>query len=160
MLPPADAQTMDRRDAIATMLAVGAALTVGSAPAPEASAARQAVSRAGTQIACVIRYQIDPFKRDEFKRHAERLIPIVPRCGGHLVGFFLPWEGTNDVAWALVLVESLAAYETCRARLRADPAAREDAEIMRRERIILREERNFVSLVDRTFNLPSALRGA
>jgi hypothetical protein len=157
MLPPAEAHTMDRRDAIATILAVGAALTVG--PAPKASADQQRVIRADMQIACVVRYQIDPFKRDGFKRHAERLIPIVPRCGGHLVGFFLPYEGTNDVAWALVLVESVAAYETYRARLKADPAAREDAEIMQRDRIILREERNFVSLVDGTFNLPSALRG-
>ena len=72
----------------------------------------------------------------------------------HLVGFFLPYEGTNDVAWALVVVDSLAAYETYRARLKADPEAIADAAMMQRKRIILREERNLVEVVDGTFNLP------
>ena len=104
-------------------------------------------------ITCIIRYQIDPFQRDGFKKHAENLIGAVPRCGGHLVGFFLPYEGTNDVAWALVVVDSLAAYETYRARLKADPEAIADAALMQTKRIILREERNFVEVVDGTFNL-------
>ena len=105
-------------------------------------------------LACIIRYQIDPFQRDGFKKHAENLISAVPRCGGHLVGFFLPYEGTNDVAWALVVVDSLAAYETYRESLKADPEAIADAAMMHKQRIILREERNFVELVDGTFNLP------
>jgi hypothetical protein len=106
------------------------------------------------KIACIIRYQIDPFQRDGFKKHAENLIGAVPRCGGHLVGFFLPYEGTNDVAWALVVADSLTAYETYRARLKADPEAIADAAMMQRKRIIPREERNFVEVVDGTFNLP------
>ena len=110
-------------------------------------------------ILCVIRYQIDPFQRDGFKTHADNLISIIPRCGGHLVGYFLPYEGTNDVAWGLIAFDSLAAYERYRGRLRADAEAREDAAMMQSKRIILREERNFVELVDGTFNLPSTLRG-
>jgi len=52
-------------------------------------------------ITCVIRYQIDPFQREAFKKYAENWGRIIPRCGGHLVGYFLPYEGTNDVAWGL-----------------------------------------------------------
>jgi len=108
-------------------------------------------------IICIIRYQIDPFQRDAFKKHAENLISIIPRCGGHLVGYFLPYEGTNDVAWGLIAFDSLASYETYRARLKKEPEAREDAAMMQTKRIILREERNFVEVVDGTFNLPSKL---
>jgi hypothetical protein len=106
-------------------------------------------------ITCVIRYQIDPFQRDGFRKHAENLISFVPRCGGHLIGYFLPYEGTNDVAWGLIAFDSLAAYETYRGRLRTDKEAIEDATWTRDQRIILREERNFVELVDGTFNLPA-----
>ena len=62
-------------------------------------------------ITCVIRYQIDPFQRDAFKKYAENWGRIIPRCGGHLVGYFLPHEGTNDVAWGLIAFDSLASYE-------------------------------------------------
>jgi hypothetical protein len=108
-------------------------------------------------ILCVIRYQIDPFQRDGFKKHAENLITIIPRCGGHLVGYFLPHEGTNDIAWGLIAFDSLASYEAYRTRLKSDPELREDAAMMQSKRIILREERNFVELVDGTFNLPPKL---
>ena len=108
-------------------------------------------------ITCVIRYEIDPFQRDEFKKHAENLISFVPRCGGHLVGYFLPYEGTNNVAWGLIAFDSLASYEAYRARLKKDPEAIADATMMQTKRIILREERNFVEVVDGAFNLPSKL---
>jgi hypothetical protein len=62
-------------------------------------------------ITCTIRCQIDPFQRDGFKKHTENLISMVPRCGNHLIGIFLLYEGTNDVAWALVAFDSLASYE-------------------------------------------------
>jgi hypothetical protein len=110
-------------------------------------------------ITCVIRYQIDPFQRNEFKAYAENWGRIIPRCGGHLVGYFLPHEGTNDVAWGLIAFNSLADYEAYRARLKSDPEARENFAMAQRQRIILREERNFVEVVDGTFGLPSALLG-
>jgi len=99
-------------------------------------------------IACLIRYQIDPFQRDAFKKYAENWTRIIPRCGGHLFGYFLPYEGTNDVGWALIGFPSLAAYETYRAKLRADPDARENFQMAQTKRMILREERNFVELVE------------
>ena len=106
-------------------------------------------------ITCFIRYQIDPFQRDEFKQYAENWGRIIPRCGGHLVGYFLPYEGTNDVAWGLISFESLASYEAYRARLRTDPEARANFAMAQSKRFILREERNFVELVNGTYNLPS-----
>jgi len=109
------------------------------------------------KITCVIRYQIDPFQRDAFKKYAENWGRIIPRCGGHLVGYFLPHEGTNDVAWGLIAFESLASYEQYRARLKSDKEAHENFEMAQSKRLILREERNFVEIVDATFGLPATL---
>jgi NIPSNAP len=107
------------------------------------------------RITCVIRYQIDPYQRDAFKQYAENWGHIIPRCGGHLVGYFLPHEGTNDIGWGLIAFESLAAYERYKARLSSDPDARANFEAVRAKRVILREERNFVEVVDGTFGVPS-----
>jgi len=108
-------------------------------------------------LTCIIRYQVDPFQRDGFKKYAENWGRIIPRCGGHLVGYFLPSEGTNDVAWGLIAFESLASYEAYRARLKNDTEARENFAMAESKRLILREERNFVEVVDGTFGLPSRL---
>jgi len=94
-------------------------------------------------ITCFIRYQIDPFQREAFRTYAANWARIIPRCGGHLIGYFLPHEGTNDIAWGLIGFDSLAAYETYRTRLRADPEARENFALAQRERFLLREERSF-----------------
>ena len=110
-------------------------------------------------ITCFIRYQIDPFQRDAFRQYAENWGRIIPRCGGHLVGYFLPSEGTNDVAWGLISFESLAAYESYRTRLRADPAGRENFEWAQAKRFILREERSFVEAVQGTLELRPPMHG-
>jgi len=107
-------------------------------------------------IACIIRYQIDPFQRDAFKKYAENWGRIIPRCGGHLIGYFLPYEGTNDVAWALIAFDSLASYEVYRTRLKVDSESRENFALAQTQRFILREERNFVEAVDGTFGIPAA----
>jgi hypothetical protein len=111
------------------------------------------------KITCMIRYQIDPFQRNEFKVYAENWGRIIPRCGGHLIGYFLPHEGTNDVAWGLIAFDSLAAYETYRARLQTDSEARANFTMAHSKRLILREERNFVEVVDGTFGIASTLGG-
>jgi NIPSNAP len=105
-------------------------------------------------IACFIRYQIDPFQRDAFRKYAEAWRGIIPRCGGHLLGYFLPHEGTNDVAWGVIGFETLAAYETYRARLRADDEARANFAIAQAARFILREERTFLEVVAGTLGVP------
>lgn len=108
------------------------------------------------KITCFIRYQIDPFQRDDFKKYAENWGRIIPRCGGHLVGYFLPYEGTNDIAWGLIAFDSLASYEAYRVRLRSDKEARENFVMAQSKRLILREERTFLEVVDGTFDLPSS----
>jgi len=107
------------------------------------------------KIACVIRYQIDPFQREAFRKYAENWGRIIPRCGGHLVGYFLPHEGTNDVAWGLIAFDSLAAYEAYRARLRTDEEGRKNFQMAQSKRFILREERNFVEIVEGTLGIPA-----
>jgi hypothetical protein len=94
-------------------------------------------------LTCFIRYQIDPFQRDAFRRYAENWGRIIPRCGGKLLGYFLPHEGTNDIAWGLIGFDSLAAYEAYRATLKNDPEGRANFEWAQKERFILREERSF-----------------
>lgn len=108
-------------------------------------------------ITCVIRYQIDPFQRDGFKQYAENWGRIIPRCGGHLIGYFLPHEGTNDIAWGLIAFDNLASYEAYRTLLRTDQEARDNFAMAQSKRLILREERNFVEVVHGTFGLPAAL---
>jgi hypothetical protein len=105
-------------------------------------------------VLCVIRYQIDPNQADAFAAYARAWGPIIPRCGGYLVGYYLPYEGTNDVAWGLIAFPSLAAYEEYRGRLRADAQAQANFRTAKSKRFIIREERNFVMLVDGTFNVP------
>lgn len=105
------------------------------------------------QITCFIRYQIDPFQRDAFKTYAQTWGRIIPRCGGTLVGYFLPDEGTNDVAWGLIAFDNLASYEQYRAKLRTDAEARANFEMAQTKRLILREERTFLEIVDGTFGV-------
>jgi hypothetical protein len=95
-------------------------------------------------IVCFIRYDIDPFQLAAFQRYAETWSAIIPRCGGRLIGYFLPHEGTNHTAWGLIGFESLADYEAYRTRLKADEAARENFAFAQSQRFILREERTFL----------------
>lgn len=105
------------------------------------------------KIICFIRYQIDPFQKDEFKKYAKNSGRIIPRCGGHLVGYFLPDEGTNDIAWGLIAFDSLASYEVYRQRLRTDPEGCENFAMAQSKRFILREERTFTEVVSGTFDI-------
>ncbi|MDQ1833554.1 NIPSNAP family protein [Massilia scottii] len=102
-------------------------------------------------IACFIRYEIDPFQRDAFREYAENWGRIIPRCGGNLIGYFLPLEGTNYEAWGLVGFDSLAAYEAYRARLRLDPESLANFAMAQEKRFILREERTFTEVVESAF---------
>ena len=141
---------IDRRQASGLIVVGGVALPLtGAAPA-------RATQGQTMKITCFIRYQIDPFQKDAFKAYAEAWGRIIPRCGGWLVGYFLPWEGTNDIAWGLIAFDSLAAYEAYRARLRTDPEARANFAVAQTKRLILREERSFIEIVDGTFALPAA----
>ena len=104
-------------------------------------------------VTCFIRYRIDPFQRDAFRHYAEAWGRIIPRCGGELIGYFLPYEGSNDVAWGLIGFDDLAAYERYRAALKADAEGRTNFEYARSLRLILREERTWLEDVDTTRNV-------
>ena len=108
-------------------------------------------------ITVFIRYQLDPFKRAQFEQYSKNWLTIIPKCGGDLIGYFMPHEGTNNIAFALIAFESLAAYEAYRVRLRADPEGAENFALAQRQRFILREQRTFTEPVDGTVNrLPHA----
>jgi hypothetical protein len=111
-------------------------------------------------ITCFIRYEIDPFKRELFKTYAEAWGRIIPRCGGHLLGYFLPHEGSNIEAWGLIAFASLADYEAYRARLRADDEGRANFAFVQRERFIVKEERTFTEIVDAAFQRPAHALGS
>jgi hypothetical protein len=85
--------------------------------------------------------------RSAVRISARAWLEIIPRCGGDLLGYFMPYEGTNDLAWALIAFDSLGAYEAYRANLRADRGGRENFAFAKERRFILREERNFVERV-------------
>jgi NIPSNAP len=139
---------INRRD---TLSGIASILAVSGLPTD--SNARNSAKGAFTmRVTCVIRYQIDPFEKEAFKEYAENWGRIIPRCGGHLIGYFLPHEGTNDVAWGLIGFDSLAAYEAYRTRLKGDPEAQKNFAAVNGKRVILREERNFVETVNGTFN--------
>ena len=98
-------------------------------------------------VTCSIRYRIDPFQRDAFAAYARRWLAIIPFCGGDLHGYWLPHEGTNDVALALISFPSLAAYERYRARLKADADGAANFRAAQEKRFILSEERTFLEPV-------------
>ena len=106
-------------------------------------------------ITCFIRYEIDPCQRAAFKEYCDNWGRIIPRCGGNLVGYFLPLEGTNYEAWGLIAFDSLAAYEAYRMRLRSDEEGRANFAMAQEKRFILREERTFTEVVEAAFQRPA-----
>jgi len=95
-------------------------------------------------ITVFIRYQLDPFKRAMFEQYARRWLTIIPKCGGDLQGYWMPHEGTNNIAFALISFASLAEYENYRARLRADNDSMANFNFAEENKFILAEERTFL----------------
>jgi len=98
-------------------------------------------------ITCVIQYTLDPHAIEDFEKYAATWPPIIERCGGELTGYYLPKEGANDWAIALIDFESLAAYEQYRARLAADPQAQANVAFVREAGAIMAERRSFLQKV-------------
>ena len=99
-------------------------------------------------ITCCIKYTLDPFRIADFEEYARRWLSIIPRCGGGLLGYWLPNEGTNNVALAMIEFDSLAAYEQYRARLKDDPEGAANFAFAQETRCILVEERTFLRRVE------------
>ena len=98
-------------------------------------------------ITVFIRYQLDACKRDGFEAYARNWLAIIPKCGGEVVGYWMPHEGTDNIAFGLISFESLAAYETYRARLKSDSNGAANFAFAQKERFILSEERTFLRRV-------------
>jgi hypothetical protein len=88
--------------------------------------------RSPAVITCFIRYQIDPFKTEAFAKYAQVWGEAIPRCGAELIGYFAPHEGSATTAYGVYNIADLASYEAYRARLREDPAGRENYDFARR----------------------------
>jgi len=102
-------------------------------------------------VSCFIEYKINPFKLAQFTRYANNWGQIIPRCGGELVGYFLPHEGTNYQAFGIISFDSLASYEAYRIRLKQDAQAIENFEFAKEEQFILQETRRFLTPVESTY---------
>ncbi|WP_394209055.1 NIPSNAP family protein [Enterovibrio calviensis] len=102
-------------------------------------------------ITCFIEYRVDPSKLSQFEKYAKNWGKIIPECGGDLLGYFLPHEGTNDVAYGLISFPSLAEYELYRERLRSDEAGKRNFLFAKKEQCIVSEKRTFLRVVDTTY---------
>jgi NIPSNAP len=146
-----------RREAMGIIGSASAALAIGGG-GPLTAGRRESMSPEA--IVCFIRYQIDPFQLEAFREYAENWGRIIPRCGGSLLGYFVPYEGTNDVAWGLIAFDRLASYEAYRSRLRSDAEARANFVAAQEKKFILREERSFLLAVEGTFQIPAKPAGS
>ncbi|WP_082668945.1 NIPSNAP family protein [Pseudoalteromonas rubra] len=102
-------------------------------------------------ITCFIEYRIDPGKLDLFEQYARNWGEVIPRCGGELIGYFAPHEGTNFVAYGLISFTSLAEYEAYRVRLKADQQGRANFHFALEAGFILQEKRSFLSCIEQTY---------
>jgi hypothetical protein len=100
-------------------------------------------------ITLCIRYTLDARKRDDFERYARGLKSSIPRCGGELVGYWLPtkFAGPTNVAAAMINFPSLAAYEEYRERLGKDPESVETSRRCEASGCILVEDRALMEQV-------------
>ena len=100
-------------------------------------------------ITLSIRYTIDARKRDDFERYARALGRIIPRCGGELVGYWLPtkFAGPTNQALALIDFTSLAAYEQYRERLAKDDDNVESVRRVEESGCVLVEDRAILERV-------------
>lgn len=98
----------------------------------------------GPTVTCLIRYRLDPWRLAEFEDYARRWLALAPRFGGRPHGWFLPHEGANDLAYALVSFDDLAAYEAYRREAAEDPDCLAALEHAERTRCYRRSDRTFL----------------
>ncbi|MDP7631591.1 MAG: NIPSNAP family protein [Candidatus Latescibacteria bacterium] len=109
-------------------------------------------------VVCFIQYKLDPFQQDKFKKYSEEWGRIIPACGGNLIGYFTPSEGTNYEAFGIISFDSLAKYEEYRARLKEDKDGRANFEYAQKYKFILEEKRTFLNEVPETLMKLSTLK--
>jgi NIPSNAP. len=95
-------------------------------------------------ITCYLQYTIDPYKVQEFEIYAKKWIPLVNEYGGIHHGYFLPHEGSNNIATALFSFKSLAAYENYRTESQSDDRCKEAYTYAQIHKFILSYKRSFM----------------
>lgn len=100
-------------------------------------------------ITCIITYDIEPWGRDAFVDYAKVWGEAIPAAGADLIGYFAPHEGSATTAYGIYAIKDLAEYEAYRARLKAHPLGQQNFAFAQQERFIRREDRLFVTRVDR-----------
>jgi hypothetical protein len=100
-------------------------------------------------ITLCIRYRIDHNKQRDFEAYARNWPEPIRRCGGDLIGYFLPtrFAGRTSEALALISFPDLAAYQAYREALLQDPAAVENVARAEAAGCILGEERGLLQRV-------------
>ena len=94
-------------------------------------------------VTCYLRYVIDPYKIEDFEHYGRLWIPLVEKFGGKHHGYFMPSEGTNNIALAMFTFPSLAAYEQYRTQAAVDPECQAALEYAEQTRCIVSYERSF-----------------
>jgi len=100
-------------------------------------------------ITVCIRYTIDISKHSDFEKYARNWPAPIRRCGGELVGYFLPTKiaGPTNFALALINFPDLSAYGKYRDELMRDPDARANLERADKSGCILIEDRTILQKV-------------
>lgn len=100
-------------------------------------------------ITVCIRYTIDIGKLSDFEKYARNWSASIPRCGGNLLGYFLPTKiaGATNIAYALINFVNLAAYETYREALMSDEDTVQNFAFADRSGCIQIEERSILRQV-------------
>jgi len=96
-----------------------------------------------------IRYQIDHNKYRDFEAYARAWPEPIRKCGGDLIGYFLPTKlaGRTNEALALISFPDLAAYQKYREALAKDPDAIKNVACIESAGAILCEDRSFLQRV-------------
>lgn len=100
-------------------------------------------------ITVCIRYTIDIQKTSDFEQYARNWPEPIRRCGGELVGYFLPTKvaGPTNFALALINFPTLAAYEQYREALMRDADAKANVQFADKSGCILVEDRSVLRQV-------------
>jgi hypothetical protein len=92
---------------------------------------------------------VDIYKLADFETYARNWPEPIRRCGGDLLGYFLPTKlaGPTNIALALINFPNLAAYEKYREALLRDTGAAANVAAVDAAQAILIEDRSFLRRV-------------
>jgi len=97
-------------------------------------------------ITLCIQYELEHNKLSDFERYAKNWPKPIRRCGGDLLGYFLPTRlaGRTNLALALIRFSDLTAYEKYREALMKDPDAIANVKQIEAAGAIVYEDRSFL----------------